>query len=105
MSDLAPAGRADKGSEIAQWLEAREPADVLADLRRFALRRPLMFLALCGLEAWWPAGSPAEQWRRTRALTRKPAPARRGEDDHYLATHWLQPGPATLEVYEQPGPP
>ena len=40
---------ADKGSEIVQWLEDREPADVLADVRRFAQRRPVMFLALCGL--------------------------------------------------------
>jgi len=38
-----------KGNEIVQWLEDREPADVLADVRRFAARRPVMFLALCGL--------------------------------------------------------
>jgi hypothetical protein len=40
---------ANKGSEIAQWLEDREPGDVLEELRRFARRRPVMFLALCGL--------------------------------------------------------
>src|SRR3712207_3819283 len=40
---------ASKGSQIAQWLEDREPSDVLEELRRFARRRPVMFLALCGL--------------------------------------------------------
>lgn len=40
---------ASKGSEIAGWLENREPGDVLEELRRFARRRPVMFLALCGL--------------------------------------------------------
>jgi hypothetical protein len=38
-----------KGNEIVRWLEDREPADVLADVRRFAARRPVMFLTLCGL--------------------------------------------------------
>ena len=40
---------ASRGSDIASWLEDREPADVLDELRRFARRRPVMFLALCGL--------------------------------------------------------
>jgi hypothetical protein len=40
---------AGKGSEIAQWLENREPADLLDELRRYARRRPVMFLAFCGL--------------------------------------------------------
>ena len=40
---------ASKGSEIAQWLEDREPGDVLEEVRRFARRRPVVFLALCGL--------------------------------------------------------
>jgi uncharacterized phage infection (PIP) family protein YhgE len=38
-----------KGGEIAHWLENREPKDVLEEARRFARRRPVMFLALCGL--------------------------------------------------------
>ena len=48
MSDLVQQA-ANKGNEIVSWLENREPADVLADVRRFAARRPVMFLALCGL--------------------------------------------------------
>ena len=48
MGDLIQQAAA-KGSDIAQWLEDREPADVLEELRRFARRRPVVFLALCGL--------------------------------------------------------
>jgi hypothetical protein len=38
-----------KGGEIARWLEDREPSDVLAEVKSFARRRPVTFLALCGL--------------------------------------------------------
>jgi hypothetical protein len=38
-----------KGGEIAHWLENREPADVLDEVRAFARRRPVMFLGLCAL--------------------------------------------------------
>jgi hypothetical protein len=38
-----------KGGEIAHWLENREPADVLDEVRSFARRRPVMFLGLCAL--------------------------------------------------------
>jgi hypothetical protein len=40
---------ARKGGEIAHWLEDREPADVLEEVRAFARRRPVMFLGLCAL--------------------------------------------------------
>ncbi len=40
---------AQKSSEVASWLENREPADVLDEVRRFARRRPVAFLALCAL--------------------------------------------------------
>jgi len=40
---------ASRGSHIAQWLEDREPRDVLEEVRRYARRRPAMFLAMCGL--------------------------------------------------------
>jgi hypothetical protein len=36
-----------KGGEIAHWLENSEPSDVLDEIKRFARRRPLAFLALC----------------------------------------------------------
>ena len=39
---------AGRGSDVAAWLEDREPADVLDEVRRFARRRPVLFLALCG---------------------------------------------------------
>jgi len=40
---------ASRGNDIASWLENREPADVLEELRRYARRRPMMFLALSSL--------------------------------------------------------
>jgi hypothetical protein len=40
---------AQKSSEISSWLENKEPADVLDEVRRFARRRPLAFLGLCAL--------------------------------------------------------
>lgn len=34
------------GDDVAQWLEHREPEDVLDEVRRFAARRPATFLAI-----------------------------------------------------------
>ena len=38
-----------KGSEIARFLEDREPQDVLEEVKSFARRRPGTFLAICGI--------------------------------------------------------
>jgi hypothetical protein len=35
----------DRTEQVASWLEAREPGDLLDEVRRFARRRPGMFLA------------------------------------------------------------
>ena len=48
LTDLAHQA-AEKGSEIARWLEDREPADVLDEVRSFARRRPVAFLGICAL--------------------------------------------------------
>ena len=48
LSDLVQRA-SSRGSEFVSWLENREPADVLDEVRRYARRRPVMFLALCGL--------------------------------------------------------
>jgi hypothetical protein len=48
LTDLAQQA-ARKSGEIAQWLENKEPRDVLTEVEAFARRRPVMFLALCGL--------------------------------------------------------
>jgi hypothetical protein len=48
LTDLAQQA-SRKGGEIAHWLENREPADVLDEVRAFARRRPVMFLGLCAL--------------------------------------------------------
>lgn len=47
LTDLARQG-ADKGGEIARWLDRHEPTDVLTEVKSFARRRPVMFLVLCG---------------------------------------------------------
>jgi hypothetical protein len=45
MTDLAQEA-SRRGGEIAHWLDNHEPADVLEEVRRFARRRPVAFLAL-----------------------------------------------------------
>jgi hypothetical protein len=44
LTALARQGAA-RGGELSHWLQQSEPADVLAELRRFARRRPFAFLA------------------------------------------------------------
>ena len=101
MGDLVQQAAA-KGSQIAQWLEDREPADVLEELRRYARRRPVMFLALCGL-----AGVVAGRITRgavaanTSIDSPSPTPARAASYDDYSTT---APSTGTLG-YEQPAPP
>jgi len=48
VADLAQQASRKTG-EIGYWLENKEPAEVLEDLRSFARRRPGMFLGLCAL--------------------------------------------------------
>jgi hypothetical protein len=45
MTDLAQEA-ARRGGELAHWLDTHEPADVLDEVKRFARRRPVAFLAL-----------------------------------------------------------
>jgi hypothetical protein len=45
MTDLAQEA-SRRGGEIAHWLDTHEPADVLEEVKRFARRRPVAFLAL-----------------------------------------------------------
>jgi hypothetical protein len=37
---------ASRAGDVAGWLEAREPADLLEDVKRFARRRPGLFIAI-----------------------------------------------------------
>ncbi|MCW3158612.1 hypothetical protein [Micropruina sonneratiae] len=48
LTDLAKQAAA-KGGELAHWLETHEPADLLREVQAYARRRPVAFLALCGL--------------------------------------------------------
>jgi hypothetical protein len=89
---------ANKGSQIAQWLEDREPGDVLEELRRYARRRPVMFLALCGL-AGVVAGRITRGAVAANTSVDSPSPARAADYD-YSTT-----GPTTGTLgYEQPAP-
>lgn len=54
-----------RGGEISHWLSDREPADVLEGVRSYARRRPVTFLALCGL-----AGVLAGRLTRSAVATR-----------------------------------
>ena len=99
MGDLVQQA-ASKGSQIAQWLEDREPADVLDELRRYARRRPVMFLALCGL-AGVVAGGITRGAVAANTSVDSPSPARAANDDELLAPR--RPRPGTLG-YEQPAP-
>lgn len=70
---------ASRGSDIASWLENREPADVLDELRRFGRRRPVMFLALCGL-AGVLAGRITRSAVAANTSVDSPSPARAAYD-------------------------
>jgi len=98
MGDLVQQA-ASKGSEIAQWLEDREPADVLEELRRYARRRPVMFLAFCGL-AGVVAGRITRGAVAANTSVDSPSPARAANYDDYSTT---APSTGTLG-YEQPAP-
>jgi len=54
-----------KGGEIAEWLQDKEPTDVLDSVRSYARRRPGTFLVLCGL-----AGVVAGRLTRSAVATR-----------------------------------
>ena len=85
MSDLVQQA-STKSNEIVQWLENREPADVLADVRRFAARRPGMFLALCGL-AGVVAGRITRGAVAANTSVDSPEPGRAlGSDSSYLSS-------------------
>jgi hypothetical protein len=98
ITDLAQQA-ANKGSQIAQWLEDREPADVLEELRRYARRRPVMFLTLCGL-AGVVAGRITRSAVAANTSVDSPSPARAANYDDYSTT---APSTGTLG-YEQPAP-
>jgi hypothetical protein len=80
MGDLVQQAAA-KGSQIAQWLEDREPGDVLEEVRRYARRRPVMFLALCGL-AGVVAGRITRGAVAANTSVDSPSPARAADYDY-----------------------
>jgi hypothetical protein len=80
-NDLARrAGR--KADEVAQWLDARDPGDLLQEVKSFARRRPGVFLAIA-------VGAGILAGRLTRALT---AP----DDDRGATTYGTTPRSARV---------
>lgn len=76
---------ASKGSEIVSFIENREPADLLDELRRYARRRPVMFLALSGL-AGVVAGRIARGAVAANTSVDSPSPSRSLTDTSYTTT-------------------
>lgn len=76
---------ASKGSEIVSFIENREPADLLDELRRYARRRPVMFLALCGL-AGVVAGRITRGAVAANTSVDSPSPSRSLTDTSYTTT-------------------
>ena len=92
-----------KAGEVGHWLENKEPAEVLDDIRAFARRRPAMFLGLCALAGVVVGRLGREPSRPIRALTRRTAPrptattlprtqALRGGTPQRLRTRVTEPG-------------
>ncbi len=67
LTDLAEQA-SRKGEDVARWLEANEPRDVLAQVTAFGRRRPVMFLGMCFL-----AGVVAGRFTRAAAASDTPA--------------------------------
>jgi hypothetical protein len=76
---------ASRGSDFVSWLENREPADVLDEVRRFARRRPVVFLTLCGL-AGVVAGRITRGAVAANTSVDSPSPARALSDTSYTTT-------------------
>ena len=97
LSDLVQQA-ASRGSNFVSWLENREPADVLDELRRYAQRRPVMFLALCGL-AGVVAGRITRGAVAANTSVDSPSPAR-AADTSYTTTgvDYAAPAPTYGDV-------
>lgn len=88
---------AGRGSDIAGWLENKEPADVLEELRRFARRRPVVFLAASGL-AGVLAGRVARGAVAANTSVDSPKPAQLTDTTYEsTTTGYAAPGPAYAE--------
>jgi hypothetical protein len=84
MTDLAQEGSRRVG-EISHWLDSHEPADLLDEVKRFARRRPVAFLALAAA-----AGVVAGRVTRGAVAANtsvdsdnEPTPARASDSDLY----------------------
>ena len=99
LTDLAHQA-SQKGGEIAHWLQDREPADVVEAVRSYARRRPVTFLALCGV-----AGVLAGRFTRSAVATRTsldskggPTPDRSEIQTNGTARPMVEPVPATYST-------
>lgn len=88
ITELAKDG-SRRGGEIAHWLSEHEPGDVLEEVRRYARRRPMTFLALCGF-----AGLVAGRLTRGVVATRTSLDS--GSDDSADRRPQATAGPLTV---------
>jgi len=81
---------ASRGENLTRWLQGHEPEDVLVEVRRFAARRPVAFLALAA-GAGMLAGRVA---RGTREITRDESQPHRiaGQDPLTYPTDYVPTG-------------
>ena len=94
LTDLAHQA-SEKGGEIAHWLEDREPGDVVEAVRSYARRRPVTFLALCGV-----AGVLAGRLTRSAVATRTSLDTK----DHATSDHSELPSNGTARPVAEPVP-
>ena len=77
-----------QGGEIAEWLQDKEPTDVLDSVRSYARRRPGTFLVLCGL-----AGVVAGRLTRSAVATRTSLDTKDGDGSPTPGGAAATPGP------------
>ena len=89
---------ADKVHQVAAWLENKEPADLLEEVRAYARRRPGMFLAIA-LGAGLVAG------RLVRGATTDPDSIGKSDTPQLGAAPSAYPAPASTGGYLSSPPP
>ncbi len=93
-ADLATQG-ANRVEGIANFLAQRDPSDVVAELTRYARRRPGMFLMLAGVTGV-VAGRMTRSLRDDSTQPQQPSPAASGAGTHRLVADYSMSDTATM---------
>ena len=89
-----------KGGEIAEWLQDKEPTDVVDSVRSYARRRPGTFLVLCGL-----AGVVAGRLTRSAVATRTSLDSKDASDKPAPGASWAPATPPRRSSRRRRTPP